>query len=80
MDKIVVFFQPFSLMQNIVIYKNNEIIYTTQVEIERIPSVVKGLCSQYAINDVDLKGNQEYLEKYKSIILTDYSLLNVNII
>ena len=80
MDKIVVFFQPFSLMQNIVIYRNNEIIYTTQVEIERISNAVKGLCSQYNITDVDLKGNQEYLEKYKAEILTNYSLLNVNII
>ena len=80
MDKVIVFFQPFSLMQNIVVYKNGEIVYTTQVEIERIPNVVKGLCNQYTINNVDLKGNQEYLEKYKAIILTDYKLLNVNII
>ena len=80
MDKVIVFFQPFSLMQNIVVYKDGEMVHTTQVDIERVPNVVKGLCSQYSINDVDLKGNQEYLEKYKSIILTDYNLLNVNII
>ena len=80
MNKVIVFFQPFSLMQNIVVYKDNEMVHTTQVEVERVPNVVKGLCSQYDIKDVDLKGNQEYLEKYKAIILTDYNLLNVNII
>lgn len=80
MNKVIVFFQPFSLMQNIVVYKDNEMVHTTQVEIERVPNVVKGLCSQYDVKDVDLKGNQEYLEKYKAIILTDYNLLNVNII
>ena len=80
MNKVIVFFQPFSLMQNIVVYKDNEMVHTTQVEIEKVPNVVKGLCSQYDVKDVDLKGNQEYLEKYKAIILTDYNLLNVNII
>ena len=80
MDKVVVFFQPFSIKQNIVVYKNNEIVSTTQVEIERIPNVVKGLCTTYDIKDVDLKGSQDYLEKYKSEILTNYSLLHVNIV
>lgn len=80
MDKIVVFFQPFSVMQNIAVYKNNEMVHTTQVDIERVSNVIKGLASQYDIKEVDLKGNQEYLEKFKAEILTNYSLLNVNII
>jgi hypothetical protein len=80
MDKIVVFFQPFDILQNIVIYQNGEVVEIKEVEIDRIPNVVKGLCSTYGITDVDLKGSQAYLEKYKAEILTNYSLLNVNII
>ena len=80
MDKVVVFFQPFSRLQNIVVYKNNEVVETAQVEIDRIPNAVKGMCSTYSITDVDLKGSQDYLEKYQSEILTNYNTLNVNII
>ena len=40
MDKIVVFFQPFSVMQNIAVYKDNEMVHTTQVDIERVSSVI----------------------------------------
>lgn len=80
MDKVVVFFQPFSRLQNIVVYKNNEVVETAQVEIDRIPNAVKGMCSTYSIVDVDLKGSQDYLEKYQSEILTNYNTLNVNII
>ena len=80
MDKVVVFFQPFDVLQTIVVYQNGEVVDTKQVEIERIPNVVKGVCSTYNIKDVDLKGSKGYLEKYKSEILTNYSLLNVNII
>lgn len=75
MDKIVVFFQPFSIKQNIVVYKNDEIVNTTQVEIERVSSVIKELASQYDIKEVYLKGNQEYLEKFKAEILTNYYLM-----
>lgn len=80
MDKVVVFFQPFSIMQNIIVYKDDKIIDTKQVEIERVPNVIKGVCNTYNIQDVDLKGSQDYLEKYKTEILTNYSLLNVNIV
>ena len=62
MDKVVVFFQPFSMLQNIVVYKNNEVIETALVEIDKIPNAVKSKCSTYGITNVDLKGNQDYLE------------------
>ena len=80
MDKIVVFFQPFAIMQNIVVYQNDKIVNTTQVEIERVPNVVKGMCSTYSINNIELKGSETYLEKYKTEILTNYSSLNVEIV
>ena len=80
MDKVIVFFQPFSIMQTIIVYKNNEIVDTKQVEIERVPNVVKGVCSTYNIKEVDLKGNKDYLEKYKAEILTNYSMLDVKIV
>ena len=81
MDKVVVFFQPFAIQQNIVVYKNNEIINNRQVKITDVAATVKGLCSQYNIKSVDLKGNKDYLNKYKAEILTgDYNLLDVNII
>ena len=80
MDKVVVFFQPFAMKQNIVVYKNNEAINSRQVKIEDVPAAVKGFCSQYSIKNVDLKGNESYLNKYKAEILTEYNLLNVNII
>ena len=80
MNKVIVFFQPFSIMQNIIVYKDGEIVDTKQVEIERVPNVVKGVCSTYNIQDVDLKGSQDYLEKYQAEILTNYNFLNVNII
>ena len=80
MDKVIVFFQPFSRLQNIIVYKNGEVVDTKQVEIERVSNVIKGVCSTYSITDVDLKGSQEYLEKYQAEILTNYQCLNVNII
>ena len=80
MDKVVVFFQPFAMKQNVVVYKNNEIINNNQVKIEDVPATVKGFCNQYNIKDVDLKGSEDYLNKYKAEILTEYSLLNVNIV
>lgn len=80
MDKVIVFFQPFSRLQNIIVYKNGEVVDTKQVEIERVSNVIKGVCSTYSITDVDLKGSQEYLEKYQAEILTNYNCLNVNII
>ena len=80
MDKVVVFFQPFDILQTIIVYKNGEVVDTKRVEIERIPNVIKGVCTTYNINDVDLKGSRDYLEKYKTEILTNYSLLNVEIV
>ena len=41
MNKVIVFFQPFSLMQNVVVYKDNEMVHTTQVEIERVPKDIR---------------------------------------
>jgi hypothetical protein len=80
MDKIVVFFQPFAIKQNVVVYKNDEPIQSRQINIEDISATVKGFCNQYSIKNVDLKGSKDYLEKYKAEILTEYSLLNVNIV
>ena len=80
MNKVIVFFQPFDVLQTIMVYQNGEIVDIKKIEIERVPNVIKGVCSTYNIQDVDLKGSQEYLEKYKAEILTNYSLLNVNII
>lgn len=80
MNKVIVFFQPFDILQTIMVYQNGEIVDIKKIEIEKVPNVIKSVCSTYNIQDVDLKGNQGYLEKCKAEILTDYSLLNVNII
>lgn len=80
MNKVIVFFQPFDALQTIMVYQNGEIVDIQKIEIDRIPNAVKGLCSTYSITDVDLRGSQDYLKRYQSEILTNYNILNVNII
>ena len=78
--KVVVFFQPFNIIQKLEIQKNGIVVDTLKFEIKDISKAVKSACCEYDINDVYLVGNKDYLEKYKTEILTEYNLLNVNII
>lgn len=80
MNKIVVLFQPFTMYQNIIVYQNDNIIYSTSAPIDEVTQIVKGLSNEYEIYNVDLKGNQAYLQKYQAQLLDTYELLNVNII
>lgn len=67
-DKIIVMFQPFDKLQNIMVYQNGERVETVSVEVERIPHSVRGLASKYDINKVSLCGSKAYLAKFQQEI------------
>ena len=73
MDIIVVKFQPFKLLQDVMVFKKGACVDKIQIEIDRIPNVVKGLSSKYDIKKVQLSGSEEYLKQYKAEILTRFN-------
>ena len=82
-DKIIVMFQPFDKLQNIMIYQNGERVEEVKVEADRIPASVRGLASKYNIDKVSLCGSKAYLAKFQQEITTSANFkqaLNVDII
>ena len=82
-DKIIVMFQPFDKLQNIMVYQNGERVEEIKVEAERVPASVRGLASKYNINTVSLCGSKAYLAKFQQEITANANFnqaLNVDII
>ena len=73
MDIIIVKFQPFKLLQDVMVFKKGACIDKIQIEVDRIPSIIKGLTTKYNITKVQLSGNEEYLKQYKAEILTKFN-------
>ena len=82
-DKIIVMFQPFDKLKNIMVYQNGERVEEVKVEADRIPASVRGLASKYNIDKVSLCGSKAYLAKFQQEIITSANFnqaLNVDII
>ena len=72
MDRILVNYEPFTLKQEIIVYQNGAVSKITSATIDEVPSVIKGLCSEYGIEHIDLCGNDAYLSKFKTQMNTEF--------
>lgn len=72
MGHIIVNFQPFVVEQEILVYTNGECVYQAKVEIDRVPSVVKGLKNKFNIDKIDLCGNSQYLSRFKAELGSEF--------
>lgn len=68
-DKIIVMFQPFDKLQNIMVYQNGERVEEMKVETDKISASVRGLASKYNISNVSLCGSKAYLAKFQQEII-----------
>lgn len=82
MDIIIVKFQPFKFLQDIMVFKKGACIDKIQVEVDRIPGVIKGLTTKHDIKKIRLCGSEDYLKQYKAEILTKFNndevLIDIN--
>ncbi len=74
MNHIICDFHPFTMNQNILVYMNGECVKTVSVTVDRVVDTVNGLCKQYGIHQIDLCGNQNYLERYKNLLNAKFDL------
>ena len=79
MDNIIVAYQPFTKPQNIFVYKDNAMIETLTVDFNLVNETVVGLAKKYAIHDISLVGNQDYLSRFKAELNTRFAENNFNI-
>lgn len=80
MDKIIVINNMFDKDQSVMIYKDNQLITTTDVDLDNLVNTVKGLASEYSIHNIDLVGNESFLSQFKEKFSTEFGQLNVNIV
>lgn len=77
----IIMFQPFVFEQVILVYENGILIDTRKESIERISSVLRDLSSQYGISNIQLIGNQDYLDHMQNEIKSTVpSTVDVNIL
>ena len=77
----IIMFQPFVFEQVILVYENGILIDTKKESIERIPSVLRDLSSQYGISNIQLIGNQDYLGHMQNEIRSTVpSTVDINIL
>ena len=82
MDRVVVNVHPFKLLQEVLVFKNQECIDKEEVGMENITETIKKFCTKYNIDHVDLSGTKAYTVSIRDE-LTDLSkynkMLNVEI-
>ena len=80
MTKIIVINNMFDKDQNILVYKDNQMITSVNAELDELVDVVKSLASQYSIHTIDLVGNENFLTQFKNNFLSEFNQYTVNII
>lgn len=80
MTKIIVINNMFDKDQNILVYKDNQMITSVNAELDELVDVVKSLASQYSIRTIDLVGNENFLTQFKNNFLSEFNQYTVNII
>lgn len=80
MTKIIVINNMFDKDQNILVYKDNQMITSVNAELDELVDVVKLLASQYSIRTIDLVGNENFLTQFKNNFLSEFNQYTVNII
>ena len=78
--KIIVINNMFDKDQNILVYKDNQMITSVNAELDELVDVVKSLASQYSIRTIDLVGNENFLTQFKNNFLSEFNQYTVNII
>ena len=78
MDQIIVVIQPFSLKQQINIYKGNNHI-STNCFLKDINKSCFNLCKQYHINNLTFYGNINFISKLKEKFITEYNNCGIDI-
>lgn len=80
MTKIIVINNMFDKDQNILVYKDNQMITSINAELDELVDVVKSLASQYSIRTIDLVGNENFLTQFKNNFSSEFNQYTVNII
>lgn len=80
MTKIIVINNMFDKDQNILVYKDNQMITSVNAELDKLVDVVKSLASQYSIRTIDLVGNENFLTQFKNNFSSEFNQYTVNII
>ena len=80
MTKIIVINNMFDKDQNILVYKDNQMITSVNAALDELVDVVKSLASQYSIHTIDLVGNENFLTQFKNNFLSEFNQYTVNII
>ena len=80
MTKIIVINNMFDKNQNILVYKDNQMITSVNAELDELVDVVKSLASQYSIRTIDLVGNENFLTQFKNNFSSEFNQYTVNII
>ena len=80
MTKIIVINNMFDKDQNILVYKNNQMITSVNAELDELVDVVKSLASQYSIRTIDLVGNENFLTQFKNNFSSEFNQYTINII
>lgn len=78
-NKIIVDFQPFQMMQNVSVFKDNELVGTTAIFLDDLPNAIKALSNKHDCNEVELYGNKGFLKKIKAEILSKFNDNTLNI-
>ena len=80
MTKIIVINNMFDKDQNILVYKDNQMITSVNAELDELVDVIKSLASQYSIRTIDLVGNENFLTQFKNNFSSEFNQYTVNII
>lgn len=80
MTKIIIINNMFDKDQNILVYKDNQMITSVNAELDELVDVVKSLASQYSIRTIDLVGNENFLTQFKNNFSSEFNQYTVNII
>ena len=80
MNKLVFISSPFTLNQNVLVFKDNEQIETITFKAEETIDKIKETIAKYQINDIDLVGNKTYLELIAGKLMNEYSALQIHFI
>lgn len=80
MIQVVADIRHFTLMQNLIVYSDGDIIETVMAPLENVVDSIYGLTSKYSATEVKMIGNKDYLKKFKEDLGTKFSNLNIEII
>ena len=80
MTKVIVINNMFDKDQNILVYKDNQMITSVNAKLDELVDVVKSLASQYSIRTIDLVGNENFLTQFKNNFSSEFNQYTVNII